>query len=376
MLIKTCPVSNLPMLMLNSSRELLSLIAVVLLLVLLLHRAARLRALLVLRRLEGLVQSLLVLRRLKSLVLRSAAWAWGRPPRPGAFLSAAPRGAAEHDDKLTSGSRPFDAGSITDLTAALCYRLLTSRQTPLCLSKPFSRKICPRTSHDNAAQKHITPHRIASQLNTSPHRMASYHTCRIQNSDILRAGRRTGGARAAHGRAAGRGSARRGEAGPRLFGAPRSQLSIFLSRATKTTSLYVSSEAWINEILCKPKLLNLKTGHITGGAERGGAGPSSGAAGRVRARRGGARQRRFGTSRRYLSLFFSRAPKTTVLDLSSEARTNEILCKSNRETTSGWRRVLSAGPGAPYASECWLIDRSFFVSVNFLYATASHRATL
>ena len=58
----------------------------------------------------------------------------------------------------------------------------------------------------------------------------------------------------------------------------------------------------------------------------------------------------------------------TVPDVSSRARTNEILCKSweerNQRLTSGW----SAGPRALFVPGCWTVYRRLFVFVNPFHA--------
>ena len=101
------------------------------------------------------------------------------------------------------------------------------------------------------------------------------------------------------------------------------------------------------EILCKPILSNPKPGHTTGGTRRGGAQRRGGRRER-RAMRGGAGwdgggrmhqgRRRDDAPRGKPSTLLSRAPKTTVLDVFSEARTKEILCK---RTNSGSRNTTS-----------------------------------
>ena len=94
--------------------------------------------------------------------------------------------------------------------------------------------------------------------------VATYSTCRIQNLDIPRAGRRgaahsskAGGAGAARQGAAGRGGAMWDGGGwtrPRLRrnDAPGRKPSILPPRAPKTTVMDDSSEARTKEILCKP----------------------------------------------------------------------------------------------------------------------------
>ena len=72
------------------------------------------------------------------------------------------------------------------------------------------------------------------------------------------------------------------------------------------------------------------------GEAGGGAGARRGAAGRGGAGWGGGGwmlpgRRRVDAPRRKSSILPSRAPKRTVLDVSSEARTKEILCKPNKE---------------------------------------------
>ena len=70
-----------------------------------------------------------------------------------------------------------------------------------------------------------------------------------------------------------------------------------------------------------------RPGHTTGGAGRDGAGRSGvGGAGQ-----GGLGRRRVCSLWRQPTLLLSRESKTTVLDDSSEARTNEILCKPMEE---------------------------------------------
>ena len=88
-----------------------------------------------------------------------------------------------------------------------------------------------------------------------------------------------------------------------------------------------------------------------GGLERAGlelAGPGRGGAGRGGSGRGGAGQggkgrRRVGAPRKQPSILPSREPKTTLLDISSEARTNEILCKPNRGTQRAVDDRLTSG---------------------------------
>ena len=71
-------------------------------------------------------------------------------------------------------------------------------------------------------------------------------TCRIQNSDIPRAGRDG----AAHGGTEGRGGD--GQDGRRRVGSPRRQPSLLLPRRSKKTSMGVSVEARTRETQFKP----------------------------------------------------------------------------------------------------------------------------
>ena len=68
-------------------------------------------------------------------------------------------------------------------------------------------------------------------------------------------------------------------------------------------------------------LSNPKPGHTTGRAGRGGG-----------AEQGGVGRRQVGAPRKQPASLPAKSPKTAVRDLSSEARTNEILCKPSRGT--------------------------------------------
>ena len=102
---------------------------------------------------------------------------------------------------------------ITGTASALRWWLLTSVRTPICLSKPFSCKACPGT-------------------------------CRIQNTDILRAGR-VGAPDGAAGRS-------RTKLGADRNYSPKKQRSPVPPKASIKRRFNVFPEARTSEILCKP----------------------------------------------------------------------------------------------------------------------------
>ena len=215
----------------------------------------------------------------------------------------------------------FDYGT----TVALRSWLLTSDPTPFCFCKPCSRRACLEIDNTDKPCRR--------------------HTCRIPNSDIRRAGR----GEAAHGRAAGRGRARQGGAGQRRFGAPRRKIFISPSKTPKTTTLNVSSEERTKEIPCKPNLSNPKPGHTTGRAGRGPGGARPvGAAGSD----GAGRWSGTAALRCALDTSVHFALLTTVLDVSSEAQTNEIACNRMGEHDDRLKGSSSAGRRALFAPGC------------------------
>ena len=60
--------------------------------------------------------------------------------------------------------------------------------------------------------------------------------------------------------------------------------------------------------------------------------------------------------------------KTTVLNVSSQARTKEILCKPLREQNVRLTTGLSPGPRALFVAGCWPVYRRLFVLVNPFHA--------
>ena len=108
---------------------------------------------------------------------------------------------------------------------------------------------------------------------------------------------------------------------------------------------------------------NPKPRHTTGGSGR------SGGTGR-----GGAGRRQVGSPRRRPTLLPSRASYTTVLNDSSEARTNEILCKSAAEQNLRLTTGLPAGPQSALRS--WLLTklRAVWRELLFMEGASSHES--
>lgn len=73
--------------------------------------------------------------------------------------------------------------------------------------------------------------------------------------------------------------------------------------------------------------------------------------------RGGAGQRQFGAPRRQLTILPSSAPKTTVLNIHSEARNNEILCKPNGGTRRAVDKQFINRTTNTVRSWLWPMDR-------------------
>ena len=115
-------------------------------------------------------------------------------------------------------------------------------------------------------------------------------------------------------------------------------------------------------------------GAVRSRARRGGGAKQSrawqGRAGRGRTGRGEAR--RDDAPRGQSSISISRAPKTPVLDDPSEARTNKILCKTNRRTLRAFDTRLCVvyprddGRSSFRAADQW--TDVFFVFVNLFHA--------
>ena len=183
-----------------------------------------------------------------------------------------------------------------------------------------------------------------------------WRICRIQNADIPLAGRGEAAPSRSRWRSSTLYSLRRSRMkGFRFFACEERKQGDFDLRRRRTkiggSTIFGLEYSTICEepfhILEDPQLSIPKPGYTTGGSGRGGA-RRSGGAGRGRAGRDADGPVRPGDDRPLCP----QASKTTVLNVSSEARTKEILCKPMEEQSPRLTRVLSVGPRALFVLGC------------------------